>query len=183
MPGEVSLNTFVITRLGLCGSCVGFTMRGKMGWLQISRGTGVCLGGRGPAEDRGSGFSPCSIPARPGGSAQAPSSSLVLQWGCPIASPSEIVLQADFFFFPVHGKNNFFSMPSCLLPNSSFGWKHVGRERWLPTEHVPEVTSVTGAFGVRGCSKKLTMGMWQAHISPSAWGRCPSRCRKLRLQD
>lgn len=91
-PGEVSLNTFVITRRGLRGSCVGFITRGKAGRLQISRGTGVCLGGRGPTEDKGSVFSPCSIPGCPGDSAQAPGSSLVLQWGCPIASPSEITL-------------------------------------------------------------------------------------------
>lgn len=111
--GEVSLKTFVITRRGLRGSCVGFITRGKAGWLQISRGTGVCLGGRGPTGDKGSGFSPCSIPGRPGDSAQAPGSSSVLQWGCPITSPSKITLIIIFlyFFFPVH-----ISTPSCLLP-------------------------------------------------------------------
>lgn len=96
--GEVSLKTFVITRRGLRGSCVGFITRGKAGWLQISRGTGVCLGGRGPTGDKGSGFSPCSIPGRPGDLAQAPGSSLVLQLGCPIASLLKSLFLLFFLF-------------------------------------------------------------------------------------
>lgn len=169
--GEVSLKTFVITRRGLRGSCVGFITRGKAGWLQISRGTGVCLGGRGPTEDKGSGFSPCSIPGRPGDSAWLQLGAAV---GLPHYLPSEITLIIFFyFFFPVH-----ISTPSCLLPMKPkfLVWMETRGKRAVAPHGVRAGGDIWhGAFGARGCSKTPTRGGVEGTQLPLCMGVMPVR--------